>query len=63
MRLALGHAARPGGGIVKASALILCPRLVASKARVLEQHGILAVVLVVCFVVGGYFTWFGYFGS
>ena len=51
------------GGIVKASALILCPRLVASKARVLEQHGILAVVLVVCFVVGGYFTWFGYFGS
>lgn len=51
------------GGIVKASALILCPRLVASKAQVLERHGILAVVLVVCFVVGGYFTWFGYFGS
>lgn len=51
------------GGIVKASALILCPRLVAAKAQVLERHGILAVVLVVCFVVGGYFTWFGYFGS
>jgi predicted MFS family arabinose efflux permease len=43
--------------------LILCPRLVASKAQVLERHGILAVGLMVCFVVGGYFTWFGYFGS
>lgn len=51
------------GGIVKASALILCPRLVAAKAQVLEQYGILAVVLVACVVVGGYFTWFGYFGS
>jgi predicted MFS family arabinose efflux permease len=35
----------------------------ASKARALERHGILAVVLVVCFVVGGYFTWLGYLGS
>jgi hypothetical protein len=51
------------GGIVKASALILCPRLVAAKARVLERYGILAVVLAVCCVVGGYFTWFGYFAS
>jgi hypothetical protein len=51
------------GGIVKASALILCPRLVAAKARLLAQYGILAMVLVVGFLVGGYFTWFGYFGS
>lgn len=51
------------GGIVKASALILCPRLVAAKARLIEQYGILAMVLVVGFLVGGYFTWFGYFGS
>jgi predicted MFS family arabinose efflux permease len=51
------------GGIVKASALILCPRLVASKARALERYGVLAVVLAVCVLVGGYFTWFGYLGS
>jgi hypothetical protein len=48
------------GRIVKASALILFPKLVAAKARALEQAGFLNVVLVVCLVVGGYFTWFGY---
>ncbi len=49
------------GGMVKASALILFPRAVLEKARLLGRAGFLNVVLVVCFVVGGYFTWFGYF--
>ena len=49
------------GGILKASALILFPGVMAAKARTLEQAGFLNVVLVVCFLVGGYFTWFGYF--
>jgi len=48
------------GGILKGSALILLPHVVVTKARVLQQAGFLNVVLVVCFVVGGYFTWFGY---
>ena len=51
------------GGIVKASALILFPSMVVTKARALERGGFLNVVLVVCFLVGGYFTWFGYFGQ
>lgn len=49
------------GGMVKASALILFPRAVLEKARLLGRAGFLNVVLLVCFVVGGYFTWFGYF--
>ncbi|HUP23070.1 MAG TPA: hypothetical protein VNB06_09020 [Thermoanaerobaculia bacterium] len=51
------------GGMAKASALILFPGAVAVKARALERVGFLNVVLAVCFLVGGYFTWFGYFGS
>jgi hypothetical protein len=51
------------GGIVKASALILFPAAVVAKARALERAGFLNVVVVVCFLVGGYFTWFGYFES
>ena len=51
------------GGMIKASALILFPRAVVAKARLLVQAGFLNVVLLVCFVVGGYFTWFGYFAS
>ena len=49
------------GGIVKASALILFPRVVVPKAQALERAGFLNVVLLVCFLFGGYFTWFGYF--
>ncbi len=49
------------GGILKASALILFPGVVLAKARTLERAGFLNVVLLVCFLVGGYFTWFGYF--
>jgi hypothetical protein len=49
------------GGIIKASALILFPNAVVAKARALERAGFLNVVLVLCFVVGAYFTWFGYF--
>jgi hypothetical protein len=51
------------GGIVKGSALILFPGAMAAKARVLERAGFLTVVLAACLLVGGYFTWFGYFGS
>ena len=49
------------GGIVKAVALILFPALIAKKARLLGQFGFIHVVWIVCFGVGGYFTWFGYF--
>lgn len=48
------------GGIVKASALILFPTAVAVRARALERAGFLNVVLLVCLIVGGYLTWFGY---
>jgi hypothetical protein len=51
------------GGILKSSALILFPRVVVAKARALERAGFLHVVLVVCSLVGGYFTWYGFFGS
>ncbi len=51
------------GGIVKASALILFPGVVAAKASLLGRTDLLTGVLLVCFVVGGYFTWFGYFGA
>jgi hypothetical protein len=44
-------------------ALILFPAAVAGKARILERAGFLNIVLVVCLLVGGYFTWFGYFAS
>jgi hypothetical protein len=44
------------GGILKASALILFPRAVLTKARALERAGFLNVVLVACALVGGYFT-------
>lgn len=49
------------GGILKASALILVPGIVAAKALTLTRAGFLEVVLVTCLLVGGYFTWFGYF--
>ena len=49
------------GGIVKASVLILAPRLLVVKGRFLVKTGFLNFVLFTCFVVGGYFTWFGYF--
>ena len=51
------------GGIVKASALILFPGVMAEKAALLGGAGVLTGVLLACFVVGGYFTWFGYFGA
>lgn len=51
------------GGILKASALILFPKMVAIKARALVHGGFLHVVVAVCLLVGGYFTWFGYFSS
>jgi hypothetical protein len=50
-------------GMAKGVALILFPAAVARKARILERAGFLNIVLVVCLLVGGYFTWFGYFAS
>lgn len=47
------------GGILKASMLILFPGFLVSKARTLERAGFLNVVLLVCLLVGAYFTWFG----
>lgn len=49
------------GGMAKATALILFPHAVVAKALLLERAGFLYVVLFVCSIVGGYFTWFGYF--
>ena len=49
------------GGIAKATVLMLFPQLVVTKAQQLEKAGFLNVVLVTCFVIGGYFSWFGYF--
>lgn len=51
------------GGMLKTTALILFPRSVAAKARMLGRAGFVLVVCVVCLSVGGYFAWFGYFGS
>lgn len=48
------------GGLLKASALILAPKMVMAKARMLGQAGFLNVVVAVCLLVGAYFTWFGY---
>jgi hypothetical protein len=48
------------GGIVKGTVLILFPAALAAKARVLERAGVLHVVLVMCLLLGSYFTWFGY---
>ncbi len=51
------------GGIAKATMLMLFPRLIAAKAQLLGKMGFLTIVLIVCFIVGGYFTWFGYVES
>jgi|GEM_PF-3266417 len=48
------------GGLLKASALIVWPKAVVAKAQLLGRAGFLNVVLAVTFVVGAYFTWFGY---
>lgn len=48
------------GGIAKATALILFPRLLVSKGRLLVKPAFLNVVLMTCFLVGGYLTWFGF---
>jgi len=50
------------GGLLKASALILFPKLVMAKVAMLGRAGFLSVVLATCFAVGAYLTWFGYAG-
>lgn len=49
-------------GMLKASALILFPKVVMAKAQMLGKASFLNVVLVMSFLVGAYFTWFGYAG-
>ncbi len=49
-------------GMIKTSAVILFPRAVVAKAQLLGRTGFLNVVLVMCFAVGAYFTWFGWVG-
>ncbi len=49
------------GGILKGTALILFPKMVLAKARLVGQAGFLHVVWIVCLGIGMYFTWFGYF--
>lgn len=51
------------GGMAKATALMLFPRAMAAKAKLLVQAGFLNVVLVACLFGGAYFIWFGYFAS
>lgn len=51
------------GGMVKSSALIMFPRAVVAKVRILGRAGFIHVVWIVCLTVGGYFVWFGYFAS
>jgi hypothetical protein len=49
------------GGMLKTTAVMLFPRSVVAKARLLGQAGFINVVWFVCLLVGGYFAWFGYF--
>lgn len=51
------------GMIIKTSLLILFPKLLARKARLLNLAGFLNVVLLSCAAIGTYLTWFGYFAS
>lgn len=48
------------GGILKASLLILFPKLIVAKAQMLGRAGFLNVVVTVCAIVGAYFCWIGY---
>jgi hypothetical protein len=48
------------GAILKASLLILFPRLVVRKAMLLGKAGFVPVVAVACLAVGAYLCWFGY---
>lgn len=48
------------GMLLKASALVLAPRLVVVKAQALVRSGFLHVVTGTSCAVGGYLCWFGY---
>lgn len=51
------------GAIIKASLLIMFPKIIVAKARLLVQAGFLNVVLFMCLALGLYLTWFGYFNA
>lgn len=51
------------GAIIKGSLLIMFPKLIVAKARLLVQAGFLNVVLFMCLALGVYLTWFGYFAA
>ena len=48
------------GGMLKASALILVPKLVVAKAKLLGRSGFLTLVTLVTAALGMYFSVFGY---
>lgn len=48
------------GGILKASALILVPKLIVAKAKLFGRSGFLTVVTLTTTVLGLYFSIFGY---
>ncbi len=49
------------GMILKSSLLILFPKLVVAKARIIGKAGFLSVVCIACSAVGIYLSWFGFF--
>jgi len=51
------------GGLAKSTLLMLFPRVAVGKAKLLVKAGFLYVVLLVCFAVGGIFTYSGYFAA
>ena len=51
------------GALAKSTVLMLFPRVAVDKAKLLVKAGFLNVVLVVCFVAGGIFTYYGFFAA
>lgn len=49
------------GAVLKTSLIMLFPKLVAEKVKILGEWGFLTVAWVVTSATGVYFTWFGYF--
>ena len=48
------------GALAKTTAIMLFPKLVAAKAKILVKAGFLEVTWLMTFTVGSYLTWFGY---
>ena len=48
------------GAVIKTTVIMLVPRLVAAKVKILAELGFLTVAMVATSAVGVYLTWFGY---